>query len=116
MKCFFCNADITEELVYEKCETHIEFVDEGFKEKVYCSRICAIAEDILFNLNIEQIIAEDFQDDYDVDVFEKIYQVVEDVMEVCRCTCEELLDAFTRIEVVVGESPDIVDKELLKYQ
>jgi len=37
-------------------------------------------------------------------------------MEECRCTCEELLDAFTRIEVVVGESPDIVDKELLKYQ
>jgi len=118
MNCSFCDENITDEPIYELCETRIELVEECFREHIYCSRLCAIAADFLFSLGIEQIINEEFQsDDHDDDAHSDAFdQVVEDVMKECGCTYEELLDAFTRIEVVIGEFPDIVDKKLLKYQ
>jgi hypothetical protein len=37
MKCLFCDANIIGEPIYENCETHIDLVDEAFKEHTYCS-------------------------------------------------------------------------------
>lgn len=110
--------DITGKPIYENCETQIKFVDDMFKEHVYCSRICAIAADLLFSFGAEKMINENLQTgDYNDDAHNEAFdQIVEDVMEECGCTEEEMIDAFTRIEVVVGQFSGTVDKELLKYQ
>jgi hypothetical protein len=104
MKCLFCDANIIGEPVYENCKTNIELIDEIFKENRYCSRICAIAADFIFIMDAELTINENLQaDDYNDDAHkEAFYRIVEDVMDECACTEEEMIEAFSKIEVVVG--------------
>lgn len=131
MKCFFCNIEITGEHIYAQriCREVVSKSDKDIKEYKsvvmdmnFCSRECAIAENIMFNIGLE--LSEDMSvnaaaskyDDKTVKILsESFNKVMNKVIKECSCTEEELNDAETRFFKVIGKRTDVIDPKLKKY-
>jgi hypothetical protein len=132
MKCFFCNTEITDEYISAQriCnEAIVCKLDKNTKEYKpvimdmnFCSRECAIAENILFNVGLElseNISVNEVVNKYDDEAVkilsESFDKVMDKVIKECDCTEEEFNDAETRFFKVMGKSTDLIDPRLKKY-
>jgi hypothetical protein len=132
MKCFFCNTEITEEHVSVQRVCHeavINKLDKTLKEHEpivmdmnFCSRECAIAENIMFNVGLElskNMYVNEAASKYDEEAVkilsESFDKLREKVINECNCTEEEFDDAETRLFKVMGKRIDVIDPKLRKY-
>lgn len=131
-KCFFCNMEISDEHITAQriCnETVVIRLDKNTNEYKpvimdmnFCSRECAIAENILFNVGLElseNISVNEVVNKYDDEAVEILSEsfdkVMDNVIKECVCTEEEFNDAETRFFKVMGRRTDLIDPGLKKY-
>lgn len=132
MKCFFCNTEITDEhisvqricneAVVRKLDKNVEEHEHIVMDMNFCSRECAIAENILFNVGLElsenisvNEVASKYDDEAVKILSESFYKVMDKVIKECDCTEEEFNDAETRFFKVMGKRTDLIDPKLQKY-
>lgn len=132
MKCFFCNTEITDEhisvqricneAVVRNLDKNVEEHEPIVMDMNFCSRECAIAENILFNVGLElsenisiNEVAGKYDDEAVKILSESFYKVMDKVIKECDCTEEEFNDAETRFFKVMGKRTDLIDPKLQEY-
>ena len=126
MKCSFCDTEIKNKPISVHREVHTVNSDDFTQEFIFkqdnnfCSRICAIAEDIMFRISLQIITNENIKNLDDDDSYSEEFdimadEVLDDVVEDCDCTEEEFSDAMNMIYNVMGNCVPITDESLSKY-
>lgn len=132
MKCFFCSTEITDEhisvqricqeAVNNKLGKTIKEHEPIVMDMNFCSRECAIAENIMFNVGLElseNVSVSEATSKYDDEAVktlsESFDKLMDKVIKECNCTEEEFDDAETRLFKVMGKRIDVIDPKLKKY-
>ena len=89
------------------------------QDKKFCSRVCAIAEDIMFRVIMRLITSENIKD-LDQDSYSEAFcimadEVIDEVVEDCDCTEEEFSEAINIAFNVMGNQFPLTDENLAKY-
>ena len=125
MKCAFCDTEILDKPISAFREVHAvnsnDFSQKFIfkQDKKFCSRVCAIAEDIMFRVIMRLITSENIRD-LDQDGYSEAFcimadEMINEVVEDCDCTEEEFSDAINIAFNVMGNQFPLTDENLAKY-
>jgi hypothetical protein len=110
------------EAVDNKLEQTVKEHEPIVMDMNFCSRECAIAENIMFNVGLElskNMYVNEAASKYDdeaVKILSESFDKLKDkVIKECSCTEEQFDDAETRLFKVMGKRIDVIDPKLKKY-